>query len=228
MTGSGTRQHISRLQECAVAASDTAGLASLLHNTALDIHSTSWPGSINVHTSSCHLCCTNASGVQTSMVSWQPVCLGPSSALPAWLSQPNTMCFFISDFSDIVCRTKVKTQHFYCAPTWMLFLLLAFALLDELEPTCCPAMQAQPASTQSSHPQREGPGLTGNLTKAPVSEQHQQLPGQLLCLTPSVVICAGQQGQHCHAGPQRWHCTQLLAQQQYCCPTATTCNHHEL
>ena len=87
----------------------------------------------------------------------------------------------------------------------MLFLLLAFALLDELEPTCFPARQAQPTSTQSSRPQSESPGLTGNLTKAPEYEQHQQLPGQLLCLTPSVVICAGQPGQYCQAGPQRWH-----------------------
>ncbi len=110
----------------------------------------------------------------------------------------------------------------------MLFLLLAFALLDELESTRCPAMQAQPVSTHSSHPQREAPGLTGNLTKAAVCKQHQQLPGQLLCLTPSVVICAGRPGQRCQAGLQRWHCTQLLAQLQYCCPTATTCNHQEL
>ncbi len=134
----------------------------------------------------------------------------------------------VSDLSDIVCRTKVKTQHFYYTPTWMLFLLLAFALLDELEPTCFPAMQTQPTWIHSSHPQREAPGLNGNLTKAPVSEHHQQLPGQLLCLTPSVVICAGQPGQHCQAGLQRWHCQQLLAQQQYCCPNATTCNNHEL
>ena len=140
---------------------------------------------------------------------------------------PTQIVFFL-DLSDIVCATIVKTQHFNCTPTWMLFLQLAFALLDEQEPTCFPAMQAQPASTQASHPQREAPGLTGNLTKAPVSEHHQQLPGQLLCLTPSVVICAGRPGQHCQAGLQRWHCQQLLAQQQYCCPNATTCNHHEL
>lgn len=170
------------------------------------------------------------------MEPWQPVRLGPSNALPAWLSQPNTkktlsfpicLILFAVPKSDIVCRTEVKTQH-YRTPTWMLFLLLAFVLLDELEPTCFPARQAQPTSTLSSRPQSERPGLTGNLTKAPEYEQHQQLPGQLLCLTPSVVICAGQPGQHYQAGPQRWHCMQLLAQLQYCCPTATTCSHCEL
>jgi hypothetical protein len=125
----------------------------------------------------------------------------PSQSFASMLVVPQNNSFSFSDLSDIVCPTKMKTQH-YCTPTWMLFLLLAFALLDAPEPKYFPARQAQPTSPQSSHPLRQGPGLPGNLTEAPVHEQHQQLPGQLLCLIPSVVICAGQQGRHCQTGPQ--------------------------
>jgi len=204
-----------------------AGLARLLHYTALDIHSTAWPSNTSFHTikllSLLHKCILNADkpGAMAANAPW------PNQSVASMVAVAQHKNFSFQICLMLFALAKMKNQH-YCTPTWMLFLLLAFALLDELEPTYFPARQAQPTSTHSSHPLREGPGPTGNLTEAPVYEQHQQLPGQLLCLTPSVVICAGQQGQHCQAGPQRWHCTQLLAQQQYCCPTATVCKHCQL
>ena len=203
-----------------------AGLARLLHYTASDVHSTAWPSSTNFVPSPCCVCCTNASRCRQAWCHGRRCTLAQSKLCQHSCLSPAQHDLF-QDVSDVVHPTTVKPQH-YCAPTWTRFLLLAFALLDELEPMSRPARQAQPTSTQSSHPLRQGPGLTGNLTEGPVYEQHQQLPDQLLCLIPSVVICAGQQGQHCQAGPQRWHCTQLLARQQYCCPTVAVCTHRQL